>query len=143
MCEALICVKNRGTSGNIAIDSHAPQQGDVVTVQADGWPWGQCELGLTVSGNPNGNHAFFRIFKLPNVTVAQAANMMAPEKDIDPQNPSPYLQYRANYFDKTKIPAGVLADYLNDDTRAQPFITLTYTAAQLQNIISQRTPIPF
>ena len=143
MCELLVCVKDRGISGNLAVDSHAPQQGDVVSVHEDGWAWGLCELGVAMDGNPNGNHPFFRVFKLPNVTVSQASVMLAPEVNTDPLNPSPYLQYRAKFFDKTKIPAGALATYWNDDTRSQPAITLPYTAAQLATIVSNRTPIPF
>lgn len=139
MCEILLCVKNMGTSGVQASDSHQPKQGDVVAVQPDGWPWGACELGQVVQGNPNGNHPFFRIIKLPNVTVAQASNMLTPEQDLDPQNPSPYLQYRARFLDKTKISpatAQTLLNYWNDDGRAQGFLSLSYTAAQINNIVT-------
>jgi hypothetical protein len=136
MCEVLVCVKNQGTTGVLATDSHMPKQGDVVFVAPDGWTWGVCELGQIVANNPNGNHPFFRILKLANVTVAQASNMMTPELDIDPQNPSPYLQYRGRFLDKTKIPAGVLSDYLTDDTRAQPFLVLNFTAAQINAIVT-------
>lgn len=142
MCEVLVCVHDRGTSGVLAIDSHAPQQGDVVEVQADGWPWGACELGFTYPGNPNGNHNFFRILKLPNVTINQASTMLSPEVDVDPQNPSPYLQYRAFFLDKTKISGALLAHW-NDDLRSLPFITLPFTAAQFATIRTQRTPVPF
>jgi hypothetical protein len=139
MCEILVCVKDRGASPGQGL----PQQGDVVAVQADGWPWGACELGTVVQGNPNGNHNFFRIIKLPNVTVNQASRMLSPEVDVDPLNPSPYLQYRAFYLDKTKIPTQALINNWNDDTRAAPFITLTYTATQLNNIVTQRPAVPF
>ena len=146
MCEILLCVHDRRTTGNVAIDSHAPKQGDVVCVQPDGWTWGVCELGQVVPGNPNGNHNFFRIIKLPNVTVNQASNMLAPEVDVDPQNPSPYLQYRARYLDKSKIPPATmqaLLDNWNDDGRAQGFLQVNYTAGQINNIVSVRAPIPF
>lgn len=146
MCEILLCVKDMGNSGNLAIDSHAPKQGDVVDVHPDEWSWGQCELGVVVNGNPNGNHPFFRVIKLPNVSVAQAARMTTPEVDIDPQNPSPYLQYRAFFLDKSKINGTTmkaLLDNWNDDGRASGFILLNYTAAQINNIVTQRTPILF
>lgn len=132
-----------GKSGNLAIDSHAPKQGDVIDVHPDGWTWGLCELGNAVQGNPNGNHNFFRIVKLPNVTVSQAGTMLSPEVDVDPLNPSPYLQYRAFFLDKTKIPGGVLQTYWNDDTRSVPFISMPYTAAQLNTIVTQRPAIAF
>lgn len=145
MCEILLCVKDRGNilSLDLALYHRLPKQGDVVAVQEDGWPWGSCELGQTVQGNPNGNHNFFRVIKLPNVTVNQASRILSPEVDIDPNNPSPYLQYRAFYLDKTKIPTQALTTYWNDDTRSAPFITLPYSAAQLNSIVSQRDPVPF
>ncbi len=143
MCEILLCVKDRGNSGILGWDSKMPKQGDVVVVAPDGWAWSAAELGTPVPGNPNGNHNFFRILKLPNVTVVQASNMLSPELDVDPQNPSPYLQYRARYLDKTKVPPGPLFDNLLDDLRANPFITLAYTAAQFSTIVTVRTPVPF
>jgi len=147
MCEILLCVRDKGTSGNLLIDSHAAKRGDVVLVKPDGTSWGLCELGQNDPGqDPNGNYAFFRIIKLPNVTVAQASNLLTPELDVDPQNPSPYLQYRARFLDKNKIPPATmqaLIDYWQDDGRAQGFITLNYTAAQINSIVSVRAPIPF
>lgn len=144
MCEILLCVKDRGNSGVLLIDSHAPKQGDVVLVKPDGWQWGAAELGTAVQGNPNGNHPFFRIIKLPNVTVAQASNMLTPEIDIDPQVPSAYLQYRGRFLDKSKVPPATmqaLIDNWNDDGRANGFISLNYTAAQINTIVTVRTPI--
>ena len=146
MCEILLCVKDRGTSGVLLIDSHAPKQGDVVCVSPDGFQWGAAELGQVIDGNPNGNHPFFRVIKLPNVTILQASNLLFREVDVDPQNPSPYLQHRARYLDRTKInPAtqAALKSYWDDDARAAGFITLPYTAAQINNIVSVRTPISF
>lgn len=147
MCEALVCVKSwttvNGSSGSLSFDYSLPQQGDVIWVGADGAPWGVCEQGLIYPGNPNGNHNFWRILKLPNVTVNQASTMLAPEVNVDPTKPSPYLQFRAFFLDKTKIPAGVLATYWNDDTRAAPFISMPYTATQLATLKTQRTPVPF
>ncbi len=141
MCEILVCVKDMGKSGVLAVDSHAPKQGDVIDVHPDGWAWGACELGQIVQGNPNGNHPFFRVVKLPNVTELQASNMLTPEQDVDPQNPSPYLQYRARFLDRTKINPGLFQTYWDDDARAQGFVTLPFTAAQINNVVSVRTPI--
>jgi hypothetical protein len=153
-----------------------PKQGDVICVHADGWAWGECELGgraADPANNPldvgfaagervftqhnlgkvkaiaqhiNGNHAFWRVIKLPSVTVNQALSMVAPEVDVDPLNPSPYLQFRAFFLDKSKIPPATmqaLLDNWNDDGRANGFISLNYTAAQIASIKTQRTPIPF
>ena len=139
MCEILVCVKDRG-------GINTPKQGDVIEVKPDGWSWSRAELGQVIPGNPNGNHNFFRIIKLPNVTEAQAANMLTPEVDVDPQNPSPYLQYRVRYLDITKIAAltsKVLRDHWLDDLRTNGFLTLNFTAAQISNVVSVRTPVPF
>ncbi len=136
MCEILLCTRDMG-------GHQAPKQGDVIEVKPDGWGWGQCELGISVPGNPHGNHPFFRVIKLPNVTVAQASNMLAPEVDVDPQNPSPYLQYRARFLDRTKIPNGAFKTHVLDDLRAQQTITVPHTAAQLSAIVTVRTPVPF
>ena len=148
MCEILLCVKNRGNTGQLLLDCKRPQQGDVIEVLADGWPWGACELGYVYPGNPNGNHNFFRIIKLPNVTVAQASNLLSPELDVDPTKPSPYLQFRAFFIDATKIAANgaamaSLKAHLADVTRASPFISLPYTAAQIQTVVTQRSAIAF
>lgn len=139
MCEILVCVKDRGGIRD-------PKRGDVIDVKPDGWAWGRCELGQVVPGNPNGNHNFFRIIKLPNVTEAQAENMLTPEVDVNPLIPSPYLQYRVRYLDITKIAAlasKVLRDHWQDDLRADGFLTLNFTAAQINNVVSIRTPVPF
>jgi hypothetical protein len=138
MCEILICVKDRDAS-----NPRAPKQGDVICVQPDGWVWGACELGQVVQGNPNRNHNFFRVIKLPNVTVLQASVMLSSELDVDPQRPSPYLQFRALFFDKSKIVHPGFLAHWNDDSRAAGFLTLSFTAAQIATIKTQRTPVAF
>lgn len=137
MCEVVVCVSDMGPG------PREYKQGDVIEVQADGFDWGPAVMGQVIQGNPNGNHPFWRLLKLPNVTVAQAINMLTPEVDSDPLNPSPYLQRRAFFLDKAKIPNGALKTYWNDDTRTAAFITLPHTAAQFAAIRTQRTPVPF
>lgn len=143
MCEILLCTRDMGNTGDPVIDNKKPKQGDVICVQADGWAWGKCELGINVPGNPNGNHPFFRVVKLPKVSVAEASNLLAPEADVDPLKPSPYLQYRARYLDKTKIPAGALKNHILDDLRTQQTISISHNVAQLATIVTLRTPVPF
>jgi hypothetical protein len=152
VAEILLCVKNRNV-----LDPRAIKRGDVIVVKPDGWGWSDAELGKPSrvldenrqeKDNPNGNHPFFRVLKFSNITVNQVLNagLLDPEQDVDPQNPSPYLQYRAKYLDYTKIPPAtmqVLLDYWDDDGRAQGFIALNYTAAQVATIISTRNPVPF
>jgi hypothetical protein len=141
MCEMLLCVHNRGTSGNLLVDSHAPQAGDVVTILSDGANWGYAPLGHAQEGDPNGNYPFFRILQIPNVSADQASNLLAPEIDADAQNPSLYLQYRGFFIDQSKITDSALLAYLADDTRAASTIALTYDATWLASVTTQRTPI--
>lgn len=228
MAEILLCVHDRSATGDPAIDSKAPKQGDVIIAVPNEWVWGECELGgpnyrrhitkcffvsatfdvlssfdlskvttvdeiprinllrrtvsqpVEVDGtgkpdgdlpvviddiahtitqsryvrrvigtdvrpiteHPNGNHSFFRIIKLPNVSVAAASTLLAPELPVDPLNPSPYLQYRGFFLDKTKFPK-VLLDHWNDDNRVAQFLTLNISTAQFNTLKSQRTPVPF
>ncbi len=130
MSEILLCVKNVGGDTR-------PKQGDVVWVAANGWAWGTGELGQ-VNHPTYPKHNQFRVIKFPNanLTAAQTRAIMAYEQPADPLHPSPYLQYRGRFLDKTKIPAGILSDYLLDDLRTQPFLTLNYTVAQLNTIVT-------
>jgi len=147
MCEALICVKNLGTSGNLAVDTKQPNVGDVIVICPDGWGWTPYELGQMT--NPTwGNHPHLRIAKFPNITMAQAQFMLAPELDQPqnlPNNPSPYLQYRAQFLDQTKIQSLYPNFYafLLDDLRTNPTITVNATPTQVLAVVSTRPPIPW
>lgn len=150
-----------------------PQAGDVITVLEDGANWGDLVIGgrpanpafnpadvgfapgdkvftdrvtgqtRPISEDPNGNHNQVRIIKLPNVTSAQASNLLSGERAADMQHPSPLLQFRQFYFDRSKIPAGQVAllQNLADDLRTNAFVTLSFTAAQLATVVSQRPPL--
>lgn len=157
MCEILLWVKDTAT-GDPATDSRQFLQGDVVTVQPDGYPWGDCELcGASttwqnnagqqrpMSAHPNGVHAFWRVVKLPNVSVAQAAIVLGPELPVDPLNPSPYLRLRHNFIDKAKIQSAFPAFYANfiDDLRTNPSVTVNASAGQINQVISQRPTFPW
>lgn len=235
--EALVCVHDLGNPSNLTDFHHRPKQGDVITIQLSGFPWGEGELGgpnwtkplvttysediavqmadgfdmtqptnkitvpadlwraqrnvvgesigprlilpddtglpghfsdfttqgqlviftrytrlitgsqvVPMSQHPLGNHPHLRIIKFtdPSITIAAAGKMLVPEADVPGAlKPSPYIQYRQWFFDKTKIPASVLKTYWNDDTRAAPFITVPHTLAQLNAIVTQRPAIPF
>ena len=151
MCEILLCVHDRGTSGNQVVDCHAPKEGDVIVVQDDGWTWGQCELGINSdSDDPRGNHNFFRVIKLPNVTAAQLNNLLSREVDevsgAASEAVSPHLQYRGFFLDKSKFHSTEMATLIahyEDDTRKNPTITLPHTAAQLQAVVTKRPPVPY
>ncbi|HCE07477.1 MAG TPA: hypothetical protein DEQ40_02530 [Oxalobacteraceae bacterium] len=141
MCEILVCTKGwvdlNGTSGNVAFDSHMPQAGDVIVAVDGGWDWGSSEL------NQDSAHGFWRILKLPKVSQSDATQFTSPEADSDPQHPSPYLQYRSFYIDRSKITDPTLATYWDDDTRTQPFITMNYSIVDLLAVKTQRAPVAF
>jgi hypothetical protein len=98
---------------------------------------------VKIRHHPHGNHDFFRVVKLPNCTVAQLETMLAPERDQDPRRPSPYLQFRLNYFDRSKILAEAFAKHWDDHLRDEQFIVVPLVWAQLKNFVSQRKPVPF
>ena len=158
MAELLVCVHDRSTTGVQSIDVIQPLQGDVVVAVRDGWVWGELELGgptwfnvatkqrESVSTHPHKNHPFFRIIKAPNVSLANASTLLAPELPLDPLNPSPFLHYRAKFLDKSKIPPATMQNLLdnwNDDSRAAGFLTVNFTAAQINSIVSTRVRVPF
>lgn len=96
-----------------------------------------------ISDHPNGNHSFWRIIQLPNISGAELTDMMVSEVDKDPQNLSPYLQFRTKFVDWSKVPKGDLITYLLDDERTQSMISLSYTVDEFAQIVSVRTPVPF
>lgn len=93
----------------------------------------------SISQHPNGNHPFFRVLKLPNVSVALANSLLSTEKETDPQNPNPYLQYRGFALDLSKM-KGALADFIADDTRVQQFFVDPMSDKEFQALIFQRAP---
>lgn len=146
MCEVLIRVKNvvdltpGGVLMPLAKVSKMEKMGDVILLRDDGFDWRPAELGTPVAENSyRGNHSFWRVLKFPKIALQLATKMLTRELDIDPQNRSPYLQARAFFIDKTKIPPATaqnLIDHWNDDGRANGFLTLQFTAAQLNSVIT-------
>lgn len=137
-CEVAIWAKPRNVLLPAIVYSKQWKQGDVIEVKPFGFNWGTCDLGQEAQGNPNGNHSIFRIVKFTNVSEAQAQVMLEPELDLDPLNPSPYLQLRARYLDKSKIQSNFPAFYNNliDDLRTNPTVTVNATAGQINQVIS-------
>ena len=132
------------------------KRGDVVVAMPDGWAWGECELGgptytdengqkQPIANHINGNHNFWRILKLPNISQPVVSQLTSTEKDVDPLHPSANLQFRGFYIDLDNIPVANLSliTYLADDTRASRFLTSPLTDNQLQSIILQRPALPF
>ena len=84
MCELLVRVVDKSNPDDPYLDARCTRRGDVITVQPDGWPWGVQE-----QLSPD-----WRIVRVPGVSVGDAASLLAPEPETDPQNPSRMLQAR-------------------------------------------------
>ena len=129
MCEILVRIKDAPSTGDPVRNTHAEKQGDVIWVAEDGHNWGGTENA----------HSDWRIFSIQPVSVVQAQIMMQIEP-VNADGSNPLWQNRIYYFDITKIPNGVLKNYWNQ-ARSQAMISLPYTYAQMQTIVSKRAPI--
>lgn len=127
MAEFLVRVTDK-VNTDPYLDCQCLKRGDVVTVQADGWVWGEFELS-----NPA-----WRIVLAPNISVSAATAFLGPELPVDPQNPSRMLQRRAFMLDVRKLPVQWLV-WLADDTRAQP--TKLFSGSDAQ-VLALRTARP-
>lgn len=99
-----------------------------------------------ISEHARGNHNCFRIIKLPNCTVSELETLLSPELNLDPRQQSPYLQYRAFFVDKDKIPGAAqkrLRDFWDDDGRVDGSLVLNVAWGQFQKFISERARVPF
>lgn len=132
MAEILIRVRDK-VNTDPYLDSHCLKRGDVVSVVPDGWAWGPEELTAP----------YWRIVKLPRVSVNAVESLLAPEVDIDPQNPSPVLRKRAF---KWNLDSGTwstpVRNWINDDSRATPFRTVNISEAQFLALKVAKTPLP-
>lgn len=131
MSELLVRVADKINS-NFYLNCQCTKRGDIVACCADGWPWSIAEKTLP----------FWRILKLPNVTVAQVTPYLVPELPVDPLNPSKTLQKRAFKLDLSNVvlPAA-LKTFIQDDTRAQPSYTFNASAATIASITIRKSTI--
>jgi hypothetical protein len=131
MCEVLVRVRDK-VNEDFYRDTKCTKRGDVIVVAPDGWPWGNDELTLP----------FWRIVKLPNISVSEASTLLAPEVDTDPANPSKTLQRRAFKLDLSNVnlPQAVI-DFLKDGTRSSPSITLNVGVAGFRALKVQKQPV--
>lgn len=129
MAELLIRVTDK-INPDFYLNCQCTKRGDVIDVRPDGWPWGTLDQ----------TQPFWRILKVPALSVSEAAALLAPELDTDPLHPSRTLQRRAFKWDFDAAAAlGVvlppsLVAYLADDTRAQPSFTITNQMVSLANV---------
>lgn len=113
MAELLVRVVDK-VNEDFYLNCQCTKRGDVIVVQPDGWGWGLEELK-----NPD-----WRIIVMPELSLAEAEAMLAPELPVDPLNPSKTLQRRAFKFDLSTLEksSNEAKDYLLDATRAAPAI---------------------
>lgn len=132
MAEVLLRVVDVVFPGDPEATARASQRGDVIVVQADGWNWGRDERAAP----------FWRILKLPSLSVSEASVLLAPERKADPLASSRTLRRKAFAFDvdSPQLPAPLQA-YLADATRAEPIFTFDVPAAQVQQFIVRKPPI--
>ena len=126
MAEILIFMQDR-IGDDVPRNAKLPKRGDVVTVQADGWPWGTAELG----------DPMFRVVALPGVAVSTLTDLLSWEVPTDPNITIPSdltntLQYRGfnlNLALASTLPVAA-RNFLADDTRATPILTVSAGAAR-------------
>lgn len=99
MAELLVRVIDK-INDDPVLNTKCMKRGDVVVVCPDGWGWSKEELT-----NP-----FWRIIKMPNLSMEEANRFLAPELDTDPNQPSKTLQRRAFKLDFNILPLTVKAD---------------------------------
>lgn len=73
MAEILLRIVDKATTSNATLDRQTSKAWDVVTVQADGWPWSATELA-----NPE-----WRVIQLPGVSDALLLDLLEPERSLD------------------------------------------------------------
>lgn len=125
MCEIIMRLVSK-THPDLWWDVKQTKRGDVIEVQADGWPWQERDLS-----NPD-----WALLKLPNVSVEFARQFLAAETG-DPLI-NPYLQRKRSYIDiDTKVPSA-----LRDTINATRLLVSNITEAQLLSFITVRDPVP-
>lgn len=129
MAEMLVRVVDK-ISADPYLNAKLTKRGDVISVQPDGWVWGKEE-----QKNPD-----WRIVKLPGVSVTNASQFVAPEKDADPKNPSRVLQSRAARLDLDNLPLGIAA-VMADIKRRNPTARTSLTAQDLAALKISKPPL--
>ncbi len=108
MAELLVRVVDKVNRDSIYLDVACTKRGDVIAICVDGWQWGKEELA-----NPD-----WRIVRLPGVDPEDLSGLLAPERDVDPKNPSKTLQRRAFKLDldRAEIDKANLRTFFDDHT---------------------------
>jgi len=122
MAEVVLRVQDK-VNDDFYLNTKCTKRGDIIAVLPDGSDWGSDVRTLP----------FYRIIKLPNVSVVEASAMLATELDSDGNNPSRTLQRRKFRLDieTAGLPAAFLT-FLADNTRAAPAFTISLSVAQFR-----------
>lgn len=158
VCEILVYTQNSSDSQNsIYQNCKLPKRGDVVTIQPDGWPWGNNEVGDAAD-------PWFMVIKIQGVDAADLASLVSWEVSDNPSIINPIdstntLQYRGFFLDldattvsQDTIPAALVA--MNTPSKfvangkssdqAPSVGNVVYLSGDSQTILAmqaQRTPV--
>lgn len=106
MAELLVRVIDK-VGDDLYKDTQCTKRGDVIVVKPDGWLWGKDELKLPI----------YRIIRV-KLTVDEASIYLAPQKNVDPKQPSKTLLRRALKIDlDNPIVTNDVKSFLADSTR--------------------------
>lgn len=130
MAELLVRVVDK-VNDDFYLNCKCTKRGDVIVAQPDGWLWGKEELA-----NPD-----WRIFKLPDMKLADAQAMLAPELDVDPQHPSKTLQRRVFKFNLDDPSLPVATQTLVTDATRQSEAVAGVSAPALLALKVQKAPV--
>lgn len=133
MAELLVRTHFKMTA-NPFINAKAHQRGDVVMAAPDGHDWRPGEL----------THPEWRIMKFPQVSMTEAEVWLSPELPtapvVAPESAPRFLQARGFRIELDLFPEE-LQEWLRDDSRAVPSITLDWSAEKLRNMTGRVAPI--
>ena len=129
MAELLVRVVDK-VNPDFYMDCQCTKRGDVIVVQEDGWKWGREEKSLP----------FYRIIRIPGMSVSEASQFLAPELPIDPLNPSKTLKRRAFKFDldAPTLPKG-FGDFIADEKRDVAVLDAASVGLAKADILSIKT----
>lgn len=111
MCELLVWTLDR-IGDNPEHDAWCPKRGDVVTVQEDGWPWGNKEVGVP----------HWQIVRVPGVSASAASAFTAEEPPVDPVNRNRLRRWRAFSYDFGTADPTTLEELLSRKGRKTPLV---------------------
>ena len=134
MAELIFFIKDRPLSGDPIRDAGIYRCGDVVIAKDDESPWGKMELTMP----------HWRIIRLPNVPLALASILEAPEPVTDPRAPNRTLHQRWHRLLFEVLFVGdEHKQFLEDDTRQIPILTLEHVDVDLfRRCFEKKTSVP-